>query len=597
MAKIDIIVDTKGAYKVKNLDKDLRKIDKSADSTSKSMGVLSARLVSAAAALYAVQAATTAIISTGFQYNRMMENQINGLQSLIVATSNNVSSTGELLTTTEMYTLAAEEATEQMKRLQDINAATPHTLGQTAQIFKALFTSSKAAGASMEDMTKITKLVSIAAGGAGIEFQQVLASVDGLANGTFLANSEMGRFLTSLGLTNTELKELAKTGDSIPFIIKKLKTFDRQVDTMDVTVSNLTNAWDQLTGHITKNIFEETKPALNALSQWLADITNDMKEAEIAAKSIYAVKGENETAIKAAELAKELQEINDKLKEGLGLWDVMFSADAHTVEQLEQRRKYLEKQLERLGKKFVQAAGAPKKGGLTPSVAGAPVESMTGKKQDIIDEELEFLQWEIDLRNEKLEAMAEYYGVQTQMHVGFLDSMTSDEQKAFEARNKWAAKSSKEQTKDVLGNMIAMTSGMARENKSMFEINKMASLANAAIKTPEAIMNSYAFGTQAGGPVLGAIMAGIASAAQLTQMASIASASYGGGGSTSTPTAGGGFSTTPGTVPSDIGTTPEAAKEVSISLGDKAYVSTEAVRELLDDIQAELDDGYKLRVS
>lgn len=75
----------------------------------------------------------------------------------------------------------------------------------------------------------------------------------------------------------------------------------------------------------------------------------------------------------------------------------------------------------------------------------------------------------------------------------------------------------------------AMMANAAQHSKEMFEINKYLSIAKAAYKAPEAILNSYAFGTSIGGPVLGAVFAGMATAATAIQIAAMKGATYQGG--------------------------------------------------------------------
>lgn len=69
----------------------------------------------------------------------------------------------------------------------------------------------------------------------------------------------------------------------------------------------------------------------------------------------------------------------------------------------------------------------------------------------------------------------------------------------------------------------------AQHSKKFFEIKKAMAMAEAAINAPQAILSAYAFGSSMGGPPLGAIMAGLASAATAIQIASIASAQFKGG--------------------------------------------------------------------
>jgi hypothetical protein len=148
--------------------------------------------------------------------------------------------------------------------------------------------------------------------------------------------------------------------------------------------------------------------------------------------------------------------------------------------------------------------------------------------------------------------------------------------------------------------MQQMTAGAASQSKEMFEINKALSLANAAIMLPEAVMGAYKVGASMGGPVLGAAYGALAFGAQMSQISSIQSSSFGGGGgATSMPTSGGGFVTTPGVAPSDIGGATEddepTVKEITINLGDSAMVSTEAIRALFDQVNEEIGDGMVIR--
>lgn len=180
------------------------------------------------------------------------------------------------------------------------------------------------------------------------------------------------------------------------------------------------------------------------------------------------------------------------------------------------------------------------------------------------------------------------------------DSLTGLSIQGMSAREKFSSKSSTDQTKQVLGDMANLTSGMATQNKAMFNINKAAALANAAISLPASVMKTF----EAYPAPYSFIMGGLAAAAGAAQIATIASSSFGGGGggSTSVPTSSGGLSTTLGTVPSDIGggvdTEIATVKEVTISMPDSSMMSTDSVRELIERIQEESGDmGLSLVVA
>jgi hypothetical protein len=156
----------------------------------------------------------------------------------------------------------------------------------------------------------------------------------------------------------------------------------------------------------------------------------------------------------------------------------------------------------------------------------------------------------------------------------------------------------KDKTKTILGEMATMTAGVANSNKAMFEINKIAALANAGIAMYEGIsltMSKYPYPINIG-------MAALHGAAAVAQISSIASTSFGGGaGATSTPTAGGGTATTEGIAPSNIPgpTTAEAAptKEVTIDLAGAAVIGTDGIRMIVEQLMEELPDmGLNIKV-
>lgn len=95
---------------------------------------------------------------------------------------------------------------------------------------------------------------------------------------------------------------------------------------------------------------------------------------------------------------------------------------------------------------------------------------------------------------------------------------------------KWEVMSAEERTKAVISELMNMTAGVAHQSRAMFEINKIASIANAVMKGYESVVNSYAFGSRIGGPVLGGVMAAIAAAATFAQISAIRSTTFGGGG-------------------------------------------------------------------
>ncbi len=234
-----------------------------------------------AGGLAAVGTALYSVAKAGFAYNNAMEQNLQGLTALSVATQN------KSIPVMQRYATATKEATATMAELQKINVQTPHTLDQTNKIYKAMYVSMKNVGASTDDMVELTRSLSIASGAAGIEFNSLLAGVDGLASGTVLANSDLGRFLSSLGLTNEALKN---STDKVALLNSALEDF-KAADTMNVAVSNLTNAFDKLAGRLTKPMFELAKDGANELADAINGIDKATSDLDLTAIATMATMG------------------------------------------------------------------------------------------------------------------------------------------------------------------------------------------------------------------------------------------------------------------------------------------------------------------
>ena len=267
--------DVKSAIKeLDRLEKSGLKAERGTDKLTESFKSVAKSATVAYVAYKTLSLAYEHVIKNGFAYNKLIEEQVNGLKTLAVATSSNVDSMGNTLDIMEKYTLAGKEANKTFSELRKINAETPHTLGQTAQIYKAMYPSMKNVGATTKELISLTKTLSIASGAAGIEFNSLLAGVDGLATGSVLVNSDLGRLLKSLNLTNKALKE----SDNVTKLVSDTFKDFKGADTMAVSVSNLANAWDSLTGAITSDAFESSKGLIDRFASGLENLNSALKD-------------------------------------------------------------------------------------------------------------------------------------------------------------------------------------------------------------------------------------------------------------------------------------------------------------------------------
>ena len=276
---LEIDIKDNAIVGVKNLNKELLTLDKSTQKTvksnqtlDKSFQTLAVKVVALVASYRLLSKAYDVTIKNGLSYNKVIEEQLQGLTALTVATSKNVSVQGNALTLAQKYTLAQKESLQILKDLEALNSQTPQTLEQTVKVYKTLLPSFKQAGASQKDLLAITKSLAVASASAGIQFDSLLAGVDGLATGTVLVNSDLGRFLKTIGLTNQELK--AST-DVTSLVIDRLKDFNVTIDTLTVAQSNFTTRWDSLTGKLTQDIFAGQKQSLKEINILLDNILKD----------------------------------------------------------------------------------------------------------------------------------------------------------------------------------------------------------------------------------------------------------------------------------------------------------------------------------
>jgi len=352
MAKLLINIDVTGEAKVTTLDKSLNKLEHNSKNvdvqnkkTSSSFASMAVVAAAVAGSIYVLQKAMTAVVRSGFEFSKQMEDSKAGLSALSLAIQD------KNIPLTERMTNANREAIVVMQTLQKVNAKTPHTLDQTNKIYKAMYVSMKNVGASSQDIVNITQKLSVAAGAAGIEFNSLLAGVDGLATGTVLANSDLGRFLGSLGLTNAELKN---SNDVIKLLNTTLEDFTA-IDTITTATSNLQNEWGALSETMTKDLFVGVKDGMNELSGLMksmsAEDTENLRRSfnTLAISMTTALLGITKSVVFLADgfesLGARIAGVAFRLEHGVFLSDAESEAlermYAGTKKNIEQREEFI----------------------------------------------------------------------------------------------------------------------------------------------------------------------------------------------------------------------------------------------------------------
>jgi len=148
--------------------------------------------------------------------------------------------------------------------------------------------------------------------------------------------------------------------------------------------------------------------------------------------------------------------------------------------------------------------------------------------------------------------------------------------------------------------------GAATHSRALFQVFKVAKIAEGVLNMHSAISGAYAVGAKIGGPVLGGLFAATAGVAQLANLAAIQSTSFGGGGGSVGGSSGGAVPTYPAnpvtglpqqTSEQDLRTTQSRTVSVTINTDKSGFVPIEWVRDqLIPSINDALGDGATLRI-
>lgn len=306
IAQLGIKVDSSS---IKQATNELSKLTNQSGKTEQSTTKLSGAFSKANIGIAAVGAGLSYLTKQGIAYNATIEKLTNGLTTLNALTSSNVDNLGKQLSIQDKYNIASRESVATIAQLNKINLETPHTLNETVQIYKSMYSSMKNVGVSSEQMIDLTKKLSIAAGSSGIEFQQLLAGIDGLATGTVETGSELGRFLKSMGLGNEVLKQSTNIYETLNSKFKDVQG----IIGYEEEISNLENSFDQLTGALVEPFFDDVKRGIHGLSSMFNDLTQSVTIFYDKFKSISELSTTDQLNKRAFEVTERIAEIQKDL--------------------------------------------------------------------------------------------------------------------------------------------------------------------------------------------------------------------------------------------------------------------------------------------
>lgn len=202
------------------------------------------------------------------------------------------------------------------------------------------------------------------------------------------------------------------------------------------------------------------------------------------------------------------------------------------------------------------------------------------------EERLQTLQESLE---QELITLEEYHIAAQMLEEGHAERMRQIRERNMTDLERFTSASFGRQVKTVTGHLADMTAGVARENRAMFEANKVAGIANAIVNAYEGIsltMSKYPYPLNIG-------MAAAHAAAAFAQVQAIRSQTFAAGGGAA-PSLAGGTPATPVT-PVTGGTPASAGGSGGVltveGVSADSLFSGRAVRELMDRIAEHIRDG------
>lgn len=254
------------------------------------------------------------IITEAYEYNVQLERTKNSFAIFGVLQADNLKYAGLNLSASEKYNYALKNTQKIMQEINKITGKTSHSSNELAQIYRAMYLPMRNIGATNKDIAYMTERLSVLASSAGIELQAIVNSVDNIADGTVKPNSEFGKLLKAVGLSNNALKE---TDDVVGLIGERLKDL-KVPESLERSVATFKTNLQELVGEIGKGVFGKGGIELEFYNKQLKKLVDSHKEAnrqkEIKVLDISAITTIEDANIKLALTNKELEKAEKRLE-------------------------------------------------------------------------------------------------------------------------------------------------------------------------------------------------------------------------------------------------------------------------------------------
>jgi|GEM_PF-5945623 len=219
--------------------------------------------------------------------NAQFESMRTGISALIAVNAQSETSMGRVISTQEKFNLAQRESANVLDLLRKANIETPATLAELTDGFQAAVGPALKLNWSLGQTVKYTTLMTQAAAAMGMPMNQLAQEMRSVLSGQIDMNSQVAR---NLGITNEQITQHIKLGDTYDFLMTKLEDFEaagaQMATNWEGVTSNLKDGFDSVKQKAGENLF-------NALKTDLADLST------LVAKNSDQISGEFSNALMA----------------------------------------------------------------------------------------------------------------------------------------------------------------------------------------------------------------------------------------------------------------------------------------------------------
>jgi len=132
--------------------------------------------------------------------------------------------------------------------------------------------------------------------------------------------------------------------------------------------------------------------------------------------------------------------------------------------------------------------------------------------------------------DERIASLIEAYDREQEEAIRHGAEMMAIEADRYAEEQRLRNMSARQRAASIAGEFATLTSIVSSGSKKMFELNKLATIANVALTLPEKISDAFKWGNKMGGPYVGAAFAAVAAAVGLAHIQMARSQQFSGGG-------------------------------------------------------------------